>query len=216
MLTPAEMEHGNAIMRAERHVNRKELLHMVAGCRVVDIGAGSGYYTASAVKYASHVTAIEPSRRLFDHLSARFSSSDSVSVLRCRAEKLSRDAVGVHDVALLALVIDHLSGHRLSATLRACYSILRARGRIVMTDVSSRFSRTRQPFALFARHGKPAVRIRVSPHSIDDVCEALWRAGFRDTVVRVWAPSHHETVRMGLPPKCEGIPLIMKYVAQSG
>jgi len=213
LLSPLEMERGNIVMRSDRAVNLADVLERSAGKRVLDVGAGSGYYTARIASVATQVVAVEPASHLVQHMRQRFEGCSNVSVFAGTAERLPSTLPREVDVILLALVIDHIPSARLRRVLLDIPKRLRRGGHLIITDLADGVERERPvPCAVFPRRRGDDVRIRLSPHSLSEVAAMLAEAGFSDVVM--------DLHRFNLSGKSELSPLasvpIVRYVATKG
>lgn len=108
------------------------LLGDVSGCRILDVGCGSGLYAAELARRGAHVTGFDSSAKLVQHARQRVGDAADLRVhdLHHPLGWLSDDSV---DQAVMALVVHHLADP--VPALREMHRVLRPGGRLVVSTV---------------------------------------------------------------------------------
>jgi 2-polyprenyl-3-methyl-5-hydroxy-6-metoxy-1,4-benzoquinol methylase len=98
------------------------------GSDVLDVGAGLGDVTAMVLQGGRRITAIEPSRELYEDLRARFDTNPNVVTVHRELDKYSRDQP--FDSAYMINVLEHIEDH--VGALRYLKSLLAPESTVVI------------------------------------------------------------------------------------
>ena len=147
------------------------LLGDVAGCRILDIGCGSGLYVAELAERGAHVIGFDGSATLVQHARQRVGGAADLRVhdVRHPLEWLSHESI---DRAVMALVLHHLDDP--VPALREVHRVLRPGGRLVVSTV--------HPVADWRQVGGSYF----TDEMIDDTWNAGWKVRFRRAPLTTW------------------------------
>jgi len=153
------------------------LLGDVAGCRVLDVGCGSGLYAAELARLGAEVIGFDSSAKLVEHARQRVRDAADLRVhdVRLPLEWLSDGSV---DRAVMALVIHHLDDP--VPALREIHRVLRPGGSLVVSTV--------HPVADWRQTGGSYF----TDEMIDDTWNAGWKVRFRRAPLTAWCAEFRE------------------------
>ena len=153
------------------------LLGDVAGCRVLDVGCGSGLYAAELAQRGADVVGFDSSAKLVRHARQRAGGAADLRVhdVRRPLDWLSDESI---DRAVMALVIHHLDDP--VPALREVHRVLRPGGRLVISTV--------HPVADWRQVGGSYF----TDEMIDDAWNAGWKVRFRRAPLTVWCAEFRE------------------------
>lgn len=164
-------EHG----AYNAHYDRPAVLGLlgdVAGCRILDIGCGSGLYAAELVQRGAEVIGFDNSVRLVRRARQQVGSVADLRVhdLRDPLDWLADETI---DRAVMALVLHHIDDP--VSALREIHRVLRPDGRLVVSTV--------HPVADWRQLGGSYF----TDEMIDDVWNAGWQVRFRRAPLTAWS-----------------------------
>lgn len=153
------------------------LLGDVAGCRVLDVGCGSGLYAAELARLGAEVIGFDSSAKLVEHARQRVRDAADLRVhdVRHPLEWISDESI---DRAVMALVIHHLDDP--VPALREIHRVLRPGGRLVISTV--------HPVADWRQTGGSYF----TDEMIDDTWNAGWKVRFRRAPLTAWCAEFRE------------------------
>ena len=153
------------------------LLGDVAGCRVLDVGCGSGLYAAELVERGAEVVGFDSSAKLVHHARRRVGSVADLRVhdVRDPVDWLADESI---DRAVMALVLHHLDDP--VPALREVHRVLRPGGRLVVSTV--------HPVADWRQLGGSYF----TDEMIDDTWNAGWKVRFRRAPLTAWCAEFSE------------------------
>lgn len=153
------------------------LLGDVAGCRVLDVGCGSGLYAAELTQRGAEVIGFDASARLVQLARQRVGDAADLRVhdLRHPLKWLSDESI---DQAVMALVIHHLDDP--VPALREVHRVLGPGGRLVISTV--------HPVADWQQIGGGYFTDEV----IDDTWNEGWNVRFRRAPLTTWCGEFRE------------------------
>lgn len=153
------------------------LLGDVSGCRVLDVGCGSGLYAEELTRRGANVVAFDSSSKLVNLARRRVSGRADIRVhdLADPIEWLADDSI---DQAVMALVLHHLA-HPVSA-LREIHRTLKPGGRVVVSTV--------HPTADWQQLGGSYF----TDEMLDGTWNSGWEARFRRAPLTVWCAEFRE------------------------
>jgi len=175
---------GNPLPALEEpHV--RSALGDVRGCRVLDLGCGTGRHTAWLAGAGAHVTAVDFSEKMLEQARRKVRGDDVRFVVHDLHERLPFGDASFDAVAS-GLVLEHLRD--LDGFFREARRVLTARGRAVVSAMHpAMFLRDSR-----ARFTDPDTGQVVAPgslpHRLGDFVMAAVRAGFALTDVGEYAP----------------------------
>lgn len=153
------------------------LLGDVAGCRILDIGCGSGLYAAELAQRGADVIGFDSSAKLIRHARRRVGSAADLRVhdVRHPLDWLSEESI---DRAVMALVLHHLDDP--VPALREVHRVLRPGGRLVISTV--------HPVADWRQMGGSYF----ADEMIEDTWNAGWKVRFRRAPLTAWCAEFRE------------------------
>jgi len=206
-------DQGNAVMAVEEAHTRDRLTEL---CRpddvVVDFGCGTGRYLGELCGRSRQVIAVERSDAMLRVLRKRAGNYANLRI--CQSDvALPQDGIeaGSVDLVVCCLVIDHLNRFQLQAALLQAARVLKPGGKIYITDVNGYYQLLEKQHAQFVDGSGRLRTIRVYPHTIPEVLDALKKTGF-DVEVRE-APVCDVHAKYGdVLQSIEAFPLITEYL----
>lgn len=154
-----------------------DLLGDVTGCRVLDIGCGSGLYAEELARRGARVVAFDSSAELVRHARQRVGSAADIRVHDAQ-RPLVWLADASFDQAIMALVLHHLDDP--VAALREAHRVLGPSGRLVVSTV--------HPTADWRQLGGSYF----TDEMIEDTWNAGWEVRFRRAPLTAWCAEFHE------------------------
>lgn len=147
------------------------LLGDVAGCRILDVGCGSGLYAAELARRGADVVGFDSSARLVQHARRQVGSVADLRVhdVRDPLDWIDDESI---DRAVMALVLHHLEDP--VPALREIHRVLKPGGRLVVSTV--------HPLADWRQVGGSYF----SDEMLDDTWNAGWRVRFRRAPLTAW------------------------------
>lgn len=206
-------DDGNPLMYVEgRHTLRRIPTLSTSGT-VVDLGCGTGRYLPILLEQANKVYAIDASDEMLQQLRNKH-KSPKLEVRHDEADRgleaLTPDSV---DAVFSSLLIDHVTGNRLSDIFRRAHKALRNGGWFYITDVNPYYERLVHPYAEFTDPQGRGIKIKVYPHPVSEIKARLESAGFQTwKLTEVIVVSQDADEWEELKPLI-GQPLIFEYFA---
>ena len=153
----------------------EELLAVVDGLEVLDVGCGTGRHALSLASRGARVTAVDFSDRMLER--ARQKRGDAkISFQVCDLTKPLPFAAATFDRVLCALVLDHIA--ELESLFNEMRRVCRPSGFVVISTVHPAMM-LRGVQARFRDPDKDSeIRPRSYPHEMSDYVMAATRAGF--------------------------------------
>jgi SAM-dependent methyltransferase len=153
------------------------LLGNVDGCRVLDVGCGSGLYAAELVQRGADVVGFDNSSKLVERARERVGSGADLRVHDVR-DPLDWLGDRTVDRAIMALVLHHLEDP--VPALREVHRILKPEGRLVVSTV--------HPVADWQQLGGSYF----TDEMVDDTWNAGWQVRFRRAPLTTWCEEFRE------------------------
>ena len=153
------------------------LLGDVAGCRVLDVGCGSGLYAAELAQRGADVVGFDGSAKLVEHARQRVGGVADLRVhdVRNPLDWLADESI---DRAVMALVLHHLDDP--VPALREIHRVLKTGGRLVVSTV--------HPVADWRQLGGSYF----TDEMIDDTWNLGWEVRFRRAPLTAWCAEFGE------------------------
>ena len=186
------------------HVRRA--LGDVRGCRVLDLGCGTGRHTAWLARAGARVTAVDFSEKMMEQARRKVAGADVRFVVHDLHESLPlKDAS--FDAVVSGLVLEHLRD--LDGFFREARRVLRSRGRAVVSAMHpAMFLRDSR-----ARFTDPDTGEVVAPgsvpHRLGDFVMAAVRADFTLSDIGEYAPDAEFVRRYPRAERYEGWPMLV-------
>lgn len=153
------------------------LLGDVAGCRILDVGCGSGLYGAELAQRGADVVGFDSSAKLVQHARQRLGRAADLRVhdVRDPLDWLRDESI---DQAIMALVLHHLDDP--APALREVHRVLKPGGRLVVSTV--------HPVADWRQVGGSYF----TDEMIDDTWNEGWKVRFRRAPLTAWCAEFWE------------------------
>src|ERR1041384_1156881 len=167
-------DNENAVMVVERRHTNGRLAELDLNGTIVDLGCGTGYYTAKILEHASKIYAIDPSPEMLERFHEKVGRGHkNLQVMPRQFSALRELGAGSVDGILCCLVIDHLDKDELRDALRDISEALRKGGWLYITDVNPYYEKLEHPYASFIDSKGVGRKVQVFPHSIKEIDEHL-------------------------------------------
>lgn len=126
------LRHAALRKRIDRRISDeiKAILRRQAECKVLEVGAGHGFFTDSVLNAGGTATVTEMSAASYSYLSERFRENAAVRILYDADGNAAFDAGLSYDVILLISVIHHIPDY-LGVVTRLCDQALNVGGTVV-------------------------------------------------------------------------------------
>lgn len=172
-------DKGNHVMFVERRHSEEEIRKIGVGDVVVDLGAGTGYYTVLLSEKAQTVQAVEPNNQMREILIQRTAQCTNVKILNLMANQLGPINDNSVDTVICCLLLDHLRETEVKGMFGEVARVLKPGGLLYLTDANAYYEDLKQEHAVFRMPNGNVVRISVYPHGIPEVLCWAQNAGLK-------------------------------------
>lgn len=137
----------------------------VQGCRVLDLGCGTGRYCVLLAQRGANVIGIDASPEMLERARQKISSDCSFEIRLGTLEDLNF-ADGYFDLVVSALTLCHISN--LEPTLKEAVRVLRQGGRMIISDIHPYWPISGHDYTEFFDANGQEYRIPLYTHTIEE------------------------------------------------
>lgn len=149
------------------------MIQPLEGCRVLDLGCGTGRYLGLVSRRSKRVVGLDLSRGMLQRARREREDANPVDWVQASVEQLPFSEASF-DRVMSGLVLDHVQN--LNAFFRGVAGVLKRDGRAVITAIHPQMQRLTGSFVQFSAAGRE-YHTQGTIHEVSDIVGAIHQAG---------------------------------------